>query len=86
MEFARQLLQRIQAVAELNPPTSCSPISTGLMLEWELRGAKLYFEIDEESVLCAIRLNGLLQFRYEDVSFDVQRAFVTAKKFHQADV
>jgi hypothetical protein len=85
VDFARRLLQCVQTVAELPPPTSCTPISTGLMLEWEARRAKLYFEIDEDSVLCVVRSKGNVLDRYDDASFDVQRAFAAVKRLHQAD-
>lgn len=79
--FAIELLQGLHWLTEIPAPT-VRPISSGVYLEWRFGDSLLYFEVDDESVLC-FRRDVFCKETTEDSSFDADKACHTAIEFLQ---
>lgn len=85
VEFARNLLNELRWVPELLAPYVC-PISTGVFLEWRFGDARLYFEVEDDSVLFVREEGALVLEDGEDAAFDVRRAVELVHRFHRSGV
>ena len=83
--FARNLLNELRWVPELSAPYVC-PISTGVYLEWRFGEARLYFEVEDDSVLFVMEEGDLVLENGEDAAFDVPRAVELVQRFHRSDL
>ncbi|MFQ5734473.1 MAG: hypothetical protein ACE5KM_21265 [Planctomycetaceae bacterium] len=81
VEFAVSLLTHISLSPEIPAPL-VRPISGGVFVEWRSAKSRLYFEIDDESVLRYLQ-DGYGEETLEDPSFDVKEAEETIVRFHQ---
>jgi hypothetical protein len=81
LRFAVDLLGLLRSVPEVTPPT-VAPISGGVFLQWELGARRLYFEIEQDSVLTAVCEGGKAQSA-EDRGFDRGRAVQAVLDFHR---
>jgi len=85
VEFARNLLNELRWVPGLLAPYVC-PISTGVYLEWRFSDARLYFEVEDDSVLFVREEGGVVLEDGEDAAFDVRRAVELVHRFHRSGV
>lgn len=78
-KFALQLLNEIWSVPKI-PAPSIRPISTGVFLEWRIDKDRLYFEVDQESVM---RYSNTVygEETVVDESFDSKAAFRAVLNF-----
>lgn len=79
--FCQALLQELKAQGDVAPPL-VRPISTGVYLEWQKNGDKLYFEVDEGSVFAAHTSGDTVIFSAEDTDFDVGGASRLVREFY----
>jgi len=84
VRFSVSLLEELRAWPEISPPR-VSPISTGVYIEWRAGDRRLYFEVDEDSVLFVVQEGGRDRKDGEDPSFDVAQAVKLVKTLHGAD-
>lgn len=85
LEFARNLLNELRWLPELLAPYVC-PISTGVYLEWRFGDTRLYFEVEDDSVLFVMEEGDLVLEDGEDATFDVPPAVELVQRFHRSDV
>ena len=66
-------------------PAPCvAPISTGTYIDWKRGNARLYFEVQDDSVLWVHRIgNGVVESD-EDDTFNVSRAEEQVERFHHS--
>lgn len=81
--FASSLLEEVRWLPEILAPYVC-PISTGAYIQWQFGDAKLYFEIDEASVLFVMEESGVVVEDGEDAAFNVRRAVELVQRFHRS--
>jgi hypothetical protein len=85
LAFAGNLLNALRLVPELFAPYVC-PISTGVYLEWRLGDARLYFEVEDDSVLFVMEEGDRVVEDGEDTAFDVPHAVELVRRFHRSGV
>jgi hypothetical protein len=83
--FARNLLNELRWLPELSAPY-VYPISTGVFLEWRFGQARLYFEVEDDSVLFVMEEGEFVLEDGEDGAFDVARAVELVHRFHRSGV
>lgn len=81
VEFAVNLLAHVSLSPEIPAPL-VRPISGGVFVEWRFAKSRLYFEIDDESVLRYLQ-DGYGEETLEDSSFNIDKAAETIVRFHQ---
>lgn len=78
--FAINLLEELLLIPEVSSP-NVRPISEGVFIEWRSPAARLYFEVDDESVLQYLR-NAYGEDSREDPEFNVEDAVALVRRFH----
>jgi hypothetical protein len=80
-EFAVNLLGEVSLSPDVPAPV-VRPISNGVFVEWRSGDARLYFEVDDESVLRYVR-NAYGEETFEDPTFDLEKAAKVVGRFHR---